>query len=362
MDLSPNDIRNYEFPTQLRGYEKDEVDKFKDQVAEALEQLKQENLKSSMEIESIKGQLAGLRQFEDAIKSAAIDARRNADLTIANAKKEAELLLNNARGEADRIVAVHSKKIADYEAQLTDLKLSRNSYVAKFRQLLNNHLEMVSEISTEAVVEDQVQDQGGDQIDVTDSSEVKTKTRETMATEPSKDTAIVTEEAQPSEEIAQAEPEHDFAAETPEEAVAPVAAEPEKDEDSIDPELAAALNNYQAGVSENQAQQEAPAPTPPAPAQDEIVETESRAEDIPQGFFAQETTVDASPSEQVITDKVSLPAADTQNEATEHASLSIDEDTVGTPKAPSLDPDNLAKELDSVVAKFEEEMEKADKT
>ena len=91
MDLSPNDIRNYEFPTQLRGYEKDEVDKFKDQVAEAIEQLKQENLKYSMEIESIKGQLSGLRQFEDAIKSAAIDARRNADLTIANAKKKPSL-------------------------------------------------------------------------------------------------------------------------------------------------------------------------------------------------------------------------------------------------------------------------------
>ena len=75
MDLSPNDIRGYEFPNQMRGYDKDEVDNFLEQVANAFEEMKQQNLKYSMEIESLKSQLSGLKQFEDTIKSAAIDAR-----------------------------------------------------------------------------------------------------------------------------------------------------------------------------------------------------------------------------------------------------------------------------------------------
>ncbi|MBD3258735.1 DivIVA domain-containing protein, partial [candidate division GN15 bacterium] len=32
MDLSPNDVRNYEFPSQMRGYDKEEVNNFKEQV------------------------------------------------------------------------------------------------------------------------------------------------------------------------------------------------------------------------------------------------------------------------------------------------------------------------------------------
>ena len=104
MDLSPNDIRNYEFPSQMRGYDKDEVDSLLEQIAAAMEEIKQVNLNLSMELDSVKGQLQGLRQFEDTIKSAAIDARRNADLTMDNAKQEAELLLGKAKNEAEKII------------------------------------------------------------------------------------------------------------------------------------------------------------------------------------------------------------------------------------------------------------------
>ena len=48
MDLSPNDIRNYEFPSQMRGYDKEEVDNLLEQVAAALEEARQQNLKLSM--------------------------------------------------------------------------------------------------------------------------------------------------------------------------------------------------------------------------------------------------------------------------------------------------------------------------
>ena len=67
MSLTPNDIRNYEFSNQMRGYDKEEVDDFLEQTARALEEVKQENLKLSMEMDSLKSQLAGLRQFEDKI-------------------------------------------------------------------------------------------------------------------------------------------------------------------------------------------------------------------------------------------------------------------------------------------------------
>ncbi len=61
MDLSPNDIRNYEFSNQMRGYDKEEVDSFLDKIAEGLENLKQDNLKLSMEIDSLRSQISAFK-------------------------------------------------------------------------------------------------------------------------------------------------------------------------------------------------------------------------------------------------------------------------------------------------------------
>ena len=143
MDLSPNDIRNYEFANKMRGYSKDEVDDFRELVAAALEALKQENLKLSIEIDSLKTQLAGLRQFEDTIKSAAIDARRNADLTVANAKREAELLLSRAKTEAMEIIGSRAQKVGEIEDQITKLQFAKKSYLSKLRNLSKSHLEVL---------------------------------------------------------------------------------------------------------------------------------------------------------------------------------------------------------------------------
>ena len=129
MDLTPNDVRSFEFSTQMRGYDKDDVDSFKEQVANALENIKQENLKLSMEMESVKSQLTGLKQFEDTIKSAAIDARRNADLTVGNAKQEAELILAKAKSESGKMVLTNSNKIVELEEQISKIELTKKSYL-----------------------------------------------------------------------------------------------------------------------------------------------------------------------------------------------------------------------------------------
>jgi cell division initiation protein len=382
MDLTPNDVRNYEFPTQLRGYDKDEVESFKNQVADLLETLKQEKLKLSMELESTASQLQGLRQFEETIKSAAIDARRNADMTIANAKKEAELLMTRARAEVEKVIAEHGRQIREIESQVSRMKLARSSYLAKLRQLITNHLELIEEIASSETP-------GGeklDDLDITESTEVRNRRRETVATQPAPEVPIKTEEVKAAEEIIvageQAEPE---SAEPPEastaetepaepdrpqddtvaqaEAEAPAAEEavPEASPRPIDPELAAALESYQKGVREegDGPEGEATPPVPPAPPADEIVVTTARAEDVPEGFITRD---DDSPEED--TDKVEVPpeaAPEAQDTPTEHNAVDMDNGEPPPERTPSMDSSALANELDQVVAKFEEEMDKAEK-
>lgn len=352
MDLTPNDIRNYEFPSQLRGYDKDAVDEFCEKVAQAMEAVKQETVKTSMELESIKGQLDGLKQFEDAIKSAAIDARKNADQTVNAAKKEAENILTAAREQAEQTIKNNENRLQAINQQLERLSATRQSYLEQLQEMMNSHLAMVDAIEKNealAISSDE-------NIDVTDSSEVDGRLKETLANTdeavPDDQVSEKNELSDSSEVEAQAQAQEEVANQVSNDVTdteklkqvladnAPVEQAIESKE--IDPELAAALQNYKKDVADDQTQQNAQtaqaetpptAPVPPAPKQGEVVETTARAEDVPEGF---------------------IPTS--EEPAIEENSVNLD--TTGVPADPNL---NLSNELDNVVAKFEEEMDKAAK-
>ena len=142
MSLTANDIRSIEIRSQMRGYDKEEVDNLLEQVAVALETTKQENVKLSMEIDSLRSEVASLKENEDVIKGAAIDARKNADATIKGAKKEAAETVNKAKEEAKAIIAGNSKKVQEIEQHIQSLDQNRKTYLSKLRTLISSHLEL----------------------------------------------------------------------------------------------------------------------------------------------------------------------------------------------------------------------------
>ncbi len=334
MSLSPNDIRNYEFPTQMRGYDKEEVDSFLDTVATTLENLKQESLKLSMESDSLKSQLDSLKQVEDSIKGAAIDARKNADTTMLSAKTEASEILAQAQKQANDLVSSKEAKISEYKKQLNRLEETKNSYSTELKDMIKVHLAMVDKIAeTEFSYKsdkNDSSDSGNDSsFDVTDSSEVKRDEMTSVGTESSSSTgSIVTEEANAASEIVEA-----------------------TEATPIDPELEEALAGY-----------EHPTPTSPnvnpdtmigkssTPKQGEVIETTKRAEEIPEGFIVG-NAVEESDGRDEETGKMNL-APDAADENCEHNAINIDEK--------SISPENIVEELDNVVAKFEEELDKAE--
>ncbi|MEW5993473.1 MAG: DivIVA domain-containing protein [Candidatus Zixiibacteriota bacterium] len=350
MDLSPNDIRSFQFSSQMRGYAREEVDNFRERVALALEELTKENLKLSTELESVRSQLAGLRQFEDTIKNAAIDARRNADQTIANAKKEAELILSKARTEAEQMVNSRAKQIEELEDQLTKLQLARKSYLSKLRLLIKSHLEVLEEVASGDVPPETLED-----LDVTETREVSRRKLETIASRPSP-RAVKTEESHVPDQPPTPIPV-DTAVDEPAPAVTPQDAgvEPAPEPPAIDPELARALQEYTRVEQPPKSQTVPPPPEierPPVPC--EIVETTSRWDDIPEGFVTPDTEAPLLDD----TDRV-----DTMEDQQPRQAAPPIEPRPSQPaqSASVVPPDKLAEELDRVVAKFEEEMDKADK-
>ena len=381
MDLSPNDIRNYEFPNQMRGYDKEEVDNLLEQVAQALEEARQQNLKLSMEVDSLKTQLAGLKEFEDTIKNAAIDARRNADSTVAHAKKEAAEILAKAKKEAAELIVAQDHKLEDLRKQLGNLEQTKKSYIAQLRNLINSHMDMVDEIATADVKRDihgetvsspakdklvEAEQEAVDEhqengIEVEESTDVTRQNLETLASKPGEE-AITTEEANAADNVIPCdEPE----------AFDEAKAEPDhaKAEPAVDPELAAALKKYHSDEDVEKS-------FGPVPPQGAIIETSRTAEDIPPGFIAKVSEAEikaakikAKSIREAMDDTGKLDdedsssdlAPDAQDRPTEHNAIDMDKPTSDDVAKKDVSPDELAQALDSVVSKFEEEMEKAEK-
>ncbi len=319
MDLSPNDIRNFEFGSQMRGYDKDAVDNFKEQVAQTIEALKQENLRLSMEGDSVKLQLAGLKQFEDAIKNAAIDARRNADMTIANAKSEAELIVRRATNEVEQLMSGRTQRHAELETAIQKLELTRKSYLSKLRQLITSHLEWVQELAhAELPPSQQPQQVEEDRLEITDTTELLNKGRETIATQPTRAALSRTEDAKAATRIVPVAEQPTAQQVTA--ALKNVLQEDEQEQvKPIDPELASALESYR-----------------------KVGETAVKH---------------TEPELNVGTDKVRLA----QNQPMEYAQVTLDAPNT-TQVGPDSQTSDLAEVLDKVVSKFEEEMDKAAKS
>lgn len=352
MSLSPNDVRSYEFSSKMRGYDKEEVDNFLEQVAQTLESVKQESVKLSMELDNMRSQNTNLKQNEDIIKSAAIDARRNADQTINQAKKDALAVIQKAKEEAEKIVGKKTQKIQQIDQQIKRIEQNRKNYLGKLRTLISSHLDLVEKeaeiearevLSTEPEITDSDPATGETphDITVTDSEDVTSEKREILAEVPDDDKTDV-----------------------PEELRSTVIEEDSVVEDAKveegDSELADALRKYNQ-VKEahppylKDEDEDKPEPIPSlASPNKKWVETTARAEEPPPEFIARkpESQEAAAPEEQAQPDSGGV----------EPNPIPADEvsDTDRNMQAQKSGRIDVEKEFDEIAARFNEEMDKAE--
>ncbi|MEY4338849.1 MAG: hypothetical protein RLZ14_699 [Actinomycetota bacterium] len=121
MEMSPQTVRNTSFRVVKRGYDPDEVDAFKDQVATVVETA--QNQATAMEararaavakLQEVTSQVGATPAAAPAAPAASGDtevisrtlllAQRTADAAVAEARQEAERLLSSAREEAGRVL------------------------------------------------------------------------------------------------------------------------------------------------------------------------------------------------------------------------------------------------------------------
>ena len=129
----PVDVLRFDCGAALRGYDKQRVDQFRDQVAEELERLTRANSELEAKAKGFHEQLRAFRERDKALNDALITAQQLRAETREQAEREAQLILREARAEGEKLIEESRRAVRRLEEQLDALDRARKSYLAQWR-------------------------------------------------------------------------------------------------------------------------------------------------------------------------------------------------------------------------------------
>ena len=137
--LTPHDIRGQEFQRTMRGFDPNQVDSFKERVAEELDRLLRDRGRLEERLKGMLEQLRSYRERERAMNEALVAAQQlRADMQ-SQAAREAEVILSEARQEASRLVAAAAAEERSARERAEASLQIIQAYAAAFRSVLNRH-------------------------------------------------------------------------------------------------------------------------------------------------------------------------------------------------------------------------------
>jgi DivIVA domain-containing protein len=138
--LTPNEVRGQQFGTSFRGFDRMEVESFRDRVAEELDRLLRERIQIDERTRNAQEQLRAFRERERAMNDALIAAQQLRAEAKQAADREAEAVIREARAEGERIVDRARMDERQVRERAETAARQFAAYVAAFRALLERQM------------------------------------------------------------------------------------------------------------------------------------------------------------------------------------------------------------------------------
>ncbi len=145
MSMTPDDILQKEFETRFRGYDREEVEEFLEEVAQAMTEIIKERNELRDEIVALHAQVEQARAEGDEIRKAIAAAHKMSDDMKEQARKEADLIVEQAKMDAERIVADAHKEAVQLEERIRKLRMMQREAVERIRGSFESYLRMLDE-------------------------------------------------------------------------------------------------------------------------------------------------------------------------------------------------------------------------
>ncbi len=145
MSITPNDILDKQFSVSFRGYNREEVDKFLEAVAQSLTAVIKELNAVKDQAAGYRAKLDSLQEREEEFRKALTTAHTFAEEMKTQAKRDADLMLEQARMDAERIITDAHQEALQLEDSIRGLRRIQREAVFKIRSSIEGYLHMLDD-------------------------------------------------------------------------------------------------------------------------------------------------------------------------------------------------------------------------
>ena len=145
MRLSPADVRQQQFTERMfRGFDRDEVDRFLDQVAEDYESVIKENALLKEQLAAFEERSRSTAELERTLQDTLVTTQKLTDEMKANTKRETGLMLREAELNAEKVLEEARAEEARIVIEVKQLKRTRRQLVEELRATVAQYQRLFS--------------------------------------------------------------------------------------------------------------------------------------------------------------------------------------------------------------------------
>lgn len=149
------EVRRYEFDAALRGYDRGQVDAFREVLADELERLARVVQARDEELRLLRNDHGAVQAHAELLRAQLATAQRSpmevTEQAIGDAQREAQRIVRDARAEADRLLESVRSERQRVQAEVHALWHARRSELTRLRHSLERQLVEISIAEAEPV-------------------------------------------------------------------------------------------------------------------------------------------------------------------------------------------------------------------
>jgi cell division initiation protein len=150
MNLTPLDIQQQQFRVRFRGFDIHEVDRFLEQLSEAFTALQSENKELREEIRRLKLETQGYKEREETFKRAMLNSQKVLEQMKENARKSAEVIIADAEVKAEKVLNRAHNRLSQLHEDIAEMKRQRMQIEVQIRSVIDSHSKLL-EIGKESM-------------------------------------------------------------------------------------------------------------------------------------------------------------------------------------------------------------------
>ncbi|MET0514379.1 MAG: DivIVA domain-containing protein [Nitrospiraceae bacterium] len=150
MKITPIDIQQMVFQVKFRGYDKEEVNRFLEELALTVEGLNRENALLREKLTLAEQHLVELKRTESTLSSTLVSAQSLAEDVKRSAHREADLIVKEAELKASEVLRQARTELVNIQGDVSDLQKQRLLLVERFRSTIRSFERMLEVEETEA--------------------------------------------------------------------------------------------------------------------------------------------------------------------------------------------------------------------